>query len=48
MEFAVWMFRHAAPEQLAPAAKTILGSLLTLLDDREPCPLFWAVPRLAC
>lgn len=37
MEFAVWMFRHAAPEQLAPAASTILGSLLALLDDRESC-----------
>ncbi len=37
MEFAVWMFRHADPEQLAPAASTILGSLLALLDDRESC-----------
>ncbi|PSC71704.1 proteasome-associated ECM29-like protein [Micractinium conductrix] len=33
MEFAVWVFKHAAPEQLAPAAPSILDSLLTLLDD---------------
>ncbi|EFN52702.1 hypothetical protein CHLNCDRAFT_138705 [Chlorella variabilis] len=33
MEFAVWVFKHAAPQQLAPAAASILDSLLQLLDD---------------
>ncbi|PRW21127.1 proteasome-associated ECM29-like protein isoform X1 [Chlorella sorokiniana] len=33
MEFAVWVFKHAAPEQLAPAAGSILDGLLQLLDD---------------
>lgn len=30
-----WVFKHAAPEQLAPAAGSILDGLLQLLDDGE-------------
>ena len=33
MEFAVWVFKHAAPAQLAPAAPSILDGCLQLLDD---------------
>ncbi len=33
MEFAVWVFKHAEPSQLAPAAATILDGCLSLLDD---------------
>lgn len=35
MEFAVWVFKHSAPAQLAPAAASILDGCLQLLDDRE-------------
>lgn len=30
-----WVFKHAAPEQLAPAAGSILDGLLQLLDEGE-------------
>ncbi len=36
MEFAVWVFRNAAREQLAPAAAIVLRGLLQLLDDGPP------------
>lgn len=35
MEFAVWVFKHAATEQLRDAAPVILQRLLHLLDDGE-------------
>lgn len=33
MEWAVWTFRHAAPERLAPLAPQLLQACLRLLDD---------------
>ena len=36
MEFAVWVFRNAQPQRLAPAASSILDGCLTLLDDSAP------------
>lgn len=38
MEFAVWMFKHAAAEQLSPAAASILEGCLQLLDDGGRLP----------
>jgi hypothetical protein len=35
MEFAVWVFKHASPQQLAPAGASILDTCLQLLDDCE-------------
>jgi len=36
MEFAVWTFKHASPERLAPVAPSVLAGLLTLLDEEIP------------
>ena len=41
MEFAVWVFKHAAPQQLAPAAASILDSLLQLLEDGKSSHAPW-------
>jgi hypothetical protein len=38
MEFAVWMFKHAAAEQLSPAAASILEGCLQLLDEGGGLP----------
>lgn len=52
MEFAVWVFKHAEPAQLAPAAASILDSCLQLLDDGawlgrrlRPGPRLGCLPR---
>ena len=42
MEFAVWLFKHAEPSQLAPAAAHILEGTLNLLDDGAPAAVLLA------
>lgn len=47
MEFAVWTFKHASPERLAPVAPSVLAGLLTLLDEGiETIPFPPRLPRL--
>jgi hypothetical protein len=36
MEFAVWVFKHAEPVQLEPAASSVLEGCLSFLEDGEP------------
>lgn len=40
MEFAVWVFKHAADDQLLPSAPTILKGLTNLLFEDETASSF--------